>query len=512
MSYDLSVPASLIAERMGLNYPEDRWPDLAKGLEKTAESLGFDSSHAFVARLLSDSFGQREVQALATHLTIGETHFFRSPDTFTMLQSWLLPELIAAQQHTTRRLRIWSAGCATGQEPYSLAILVSRLIPDRADWDVTILGTDVNPEVFATANKAEYTQWSFRGTPSWVVNGYFTRTPEGRYLLDSAIRDMVTFRYLNLVDDVYPSLGTGIHDFDLILCRNVLMYFSRETAARVAERLHRSLKEGGYFLVTPSEASRDIQGGLTSLMSSGEIIYKKTPRISGADHGDTHVPVTERRRTEQPTSKTHARPAAAVASHPHRAAHKNKDQRHPGAPAKPAHAPKKVDPAEPPRVERRGKNRPFAAYAEKLAAEAARRPPKALDPAEVAREARLLADRGDLKQALARCESVLECDKLNPSLYYLKASILQELDRPDEAEQALQSTLFLDGSFALARIMLGAIARNQSRSGEAAKHFREALVLLAQMPSNTVLPETDGLTAGEMAETVASLMGSECVS
>ena len=111
-----------------------------------------------------------------------------------------------------------------------------------------------------------------------------------------------------------------------------------------------------------------------------------------------------------------------------------------------------------------------------------------------------------------RCESALDCDKLNPSLYYLKASILQELGRPDEAEQALQSTLFLDGSFALARIMLGAIARNQSRSGEAAKHFREALVLLAQMPSNTVLPETDGLTAGEMAETVASLMGSECVS
>ena len=512
MSYDLSVPASLIAERMGLNFPEDRWPDLVKGLEKTAQCLGLESSHALVARLLSHSFGQREVQALAAHLTIGETHFFRSPDTFAMLQSWLLPELIAAQQNTTRRLRIWSAGCATGQEPYSLAILISRLIPDRADWDVTILGTDVNHEVFATAGKAEYTQWSFRGTPSWVVNGYFTRTPEGRYLLDPAIRDMVTFRYLNLVDDVYPSLGSDLHDFDLILCRNVLMYFSRETATRVADRLHRSLREGGYFLVTPSEASREIQGDLTSLMSNGEIIYKKAPKINGAGQGDPHGLVAERRAAEQPAHKTHARPAAAAASHPQRAAHESKEQRHPAASAKPAHAPRKAAPSEGPRVDRRGKNRPFAAYAEKLAAEAATRPAKETDPVEAAREARLLADRGELGHALARCESALDCDKLNPSLYYLKASILQELGRPDEAEQALQSTLFLDGSFALARIMLGAIARNQSRSGEAAKHFREALVLLAQMPSNTVLPETDGLTAGEMAETVASLMGSECVS
>ena len=106
----------------------------------------------------------------------------------------------------------------------------------------------------------------------------------------------------------------------------------------------------------------------------------------------------------------------------------------------------------------------------------------------------------------------MACEKLNPSLYYLKASILQELGRPDEAEQALQSTLFLDGGFASARVMLGAIARSQARTREAAKHFREALALLEQMPSDSVLAETDGLTAGEMVETVASLIESERVS
>jgi chemotaxis protein methyltransferase CheR len=123
----------------------------------------------------------------------------------------------------------------------------------------------------------------------------------------------------------------------------------------------------------------------------------------------------------------------------------------------------------------------------------------------------MLADRGDLLEALSHCEGALEHDKLDPSLHYLKASILQALGRANEAERALQSTLFLDGNFALARVMLGAIARGQSRPGDASKHFREALALLERMPSDSVLPETDGLTAGKMAETVASLIESECV-
>ena len=140
----------------------------------------------------------------------------------------------------------------------------------------------------------------------------------------------------------------------------------------------------------------------------------------------------------------------------------------------------------------------------------AERPAPGAEAQEAAREARALADKGDRTRALARLQAALEADKLNPSLYYLKASILQELGRHDEAEQALQSSLFLDGNFALARVMLGAIARGQSRTGDATKHFYAALLQLEQMPPDYVLPETDGLTAGEMAETVASLMGSEC--
>jgi chemotaxis protein methyltransferase CheR len=467
MKLDLTLPATLISERMGLLFPEERWPELARGLTKAAASLGFERLDELVARLRSNNLGLREVQALAAHLTVPETYFFRSPETFAMLESTLLPQLIA-ERRPVRKLRIWSAGCASGPEPFSVAILVSRLVPDFALWDITILGTDINPVVLAVAKEARFTQWSFRGTPAWVMDRYFNRTQDGRYQLAAAIRDMVTFRYLNLVEDVYPLEPGDICDFDLILCRNVMMYFSRETMARVSDKLRGCLREGGCMLVSPSEVSREVQGDLVADSSNGETVYRRT--------------------TEPP-----AQLSSAAARHP--------------APTRRPPA-KRSSPRAPSRVQTPDNNHtagqrpgPRTPVHGKLRGH----------PKRTAQEARMLADRGDLSEALFHCESALETDKLDPSLHYLKASILQALGRADEAERALQSTLFLDGNFALARVMLGAIARGQSRPGDASKHFQEALMLLERMPSDSVLPETDGLTAGKMAETVASLIESECV-
>ncbi|NLE10506.1 MAG: hypothetical protein GX630_03280 [Actinobacteria bacterium] len=503
MSSDLSVPAALISERMGLNFQQDRWPDLVRGLERAAASLGFDNVHTFIAHLLADRFGQREVHALASHLTIGETYFFRTPETFSMLEHRLLPELIAAQQHNSiKRLRIWSAGCATGQEAYSLAILISRLIPRRVDWEITILASDINPEALETAKAATYTQWSFRDTPSWVTNGYFTRTGDGRFLVDKAIRDMVTFRYLNLAEDCYPSMASGVSDFDLVLCRNVIMYFSREVAKQVADRLQRSVRDGGYLMVTASEGSRDFQ--LPSMVSGGEIVYKKAPVAH-----------------EQPAVARAPEPYARAAAQARRPAAPQRPRQsvvtgpaaRPSAPAAPPA--RTAVTADPQRAALRLERRAFARSGNPATTATAQtrhhqpHAPKQVDPAEAAREARLLADQGNLAAALDRCEAALECNKLDPALYYLKASILHELGHQDGAEQALQSTLFLDGGFTMARVMLGAIARGQARVSESTKHFRAALTQLQDMPAGAVLPETDGLTAGEIAEMVTTLMGSE---
>jgi chemotaxis protein methyltransferase CheR len=469
---------------MGLHFGEDRWNDLFKGIEMASADLGFEDVYGFMSSLLNGCFGRREVQALASHLTVGETHFFRSPDTYAMLQSSLLPELISAVQYTTRRLRIWSAGCATGQEPYSIAILISRLLPKPIGWDITILGTDINPDSLAAAQAAEYTEWSFRGTPSWVINNYFTRTESGRYRLDPAICEMVTFRYLNLVEELYPSPSVGMSDFDLILCRNVMMYFSGQQMVDVAERLQQSLRLGGYLLTTPSESSRELMHSLTSTITAGEILYKKEPTSPGQPAIDSATIAVA---GSTPPAKT----AEGYVANKRRKAGRRLF------------------------VERRAYTRPATAVSEVEAEEPAlpvKGGSRVADSSQIAAEARMFADRGDLEQALVFCEQAVEIDKLNPSLHYLKSTILQALGAHHEAERALQSTLFLDGGHVLARVMLGAIARGQSRHADATKHFRAALVLLDAMPSELVIAETEGLTAGEMAETVASLIGSERMS
>ncbi len=481
MTQDLSVPAALIAERMGLNFPKDRWPDLVHGLEKAAAGLGFADCDSLMVGLMTGAFGPEQVQALAGYLTIPETHFFRSPETFAMLQNHILPELLSARISTTRSLRIWSAGCATGPEPFSLAILISRLVPDLPDWNISILATDINPAGFDVARRGEYTQWAFRGTPAWVTSGYFTKSHNNRYRISPAVQKMVEFRYLNLIEDDYPT------DCDLILCRNVIMYFARETAARVAGKLRESLREGGYLLVTASETGRDIQGSMSSLTLGGEIVYKRTP--------------PER---ESPAPPPLGSPSAGDA-----ATRKAKVTKPTPAQSKRRRGASPLPQRGALRLERRAYSREDGRAAKPLGTDT---PDVAEEALEAAQEARQLANMGRLDQALDRCTAALACDKLNPSLYYLKASILQEMGQPQEAEQALQSTLFLDGDFALARVMLGAIARSQSRGNEAARHFREALALLEQLPSDSVLAETDGLTAGEMVETVASLIESERVS
>ena len=259
----------------------------------------------------------------------------------------------------------------------------------------------------------------------------------------------------------------------------------------MADRLQRSLREGGYLLVTPSEASRDIQR-LTPISERRGDRLQEDARSYRRSRRSAQL-AGDRRASWSSADAGRLRPPSPVADS---APDGRKDDQSTAAAPQQRHGPRQS--ARPPRnAERRTERR----RSTRDAARRSGREKPACSPT-----------RATWSRPSPSCEAALEGDKLNPSLYYLKASILQELGRPDEAERALQSTLFLDGNFALARVMLGAIARGQSRSREAAKHFRAALSLLEQMPSDSVLPETDGLTAGEMAETVASLMESECVS
>src|SRR2546428_1703787 len=151
-----------LAAQMGLHFPKERWSDLARGIGAAAEQFDFQNVESFVRWLVVSALTRAQLETLASHLTVGETYFFRERKSLEILEENILPELIRTRRGTDQRIRIWSAGCCTGEEPYTIAILLDRLLPDIRDWQITITATDINPCFLKKASDGLYSEWSFR--------------------------------------------------------------------------------------------------------------------------------------------------------------------------------------------------------------------------------------------------------------------------------------------------------------------------------------------------------------
>lgn len=267
--------SQVVAQHMGLHFPPERHGDLARGVGSAARELGLTDTAACMRELLARPLDTAQQQVLARHLTIGETYFFRDPQLFKALSRQVLPELIRRRRGRDQRLRIWSAACASGEEAYSLAILLHRLLPDIADWRITITATDINPDALNKAAAGVYGEWSFRNVPDELRQAWFERRADGRHAIAPSVRKLVNFEYLNLVEDVFPSLETDTNAMDLIFCRNVLMYFTPPHIARVVARLHASLVRDGWLAVSASETSQVLFAQFTTVNFPGAILYRR---------------------------------------------------------------------------------------------------------------------------------------------------------------------------------------------------------------------------------------------
>ncbi len=273
------VPAPQVvalAERLqrfsGLRLPAYRHPELLRAASLLAREHTGGDVDALLERL--DGPGSHALlQRLAEAMTVGESYFFRDPVHFDLLRHELLPEILWRRREQ-RTLRMWSAACATGEEPYSLAILLHQLLPEADRWTWRLLGTDVDRQALAQAREGRYRPWSLRQTPPEVVRAYFD-VQENIYRLREPVRGWVTFQHLNLAADRYPDPGRGLADFDLILCRNVLIYFDPETAHRVVQRLYDCLAEGGWLLVSAVEAMPGYYHRFQRIRLGGATVYRR---------------------------------------------------------------------------------------------------------------------------------------------------------------------------------------------------------------------------------------------
>ena len=259
---DREQARALVAGRLGLDFRGRRMRNLERAIAGAALGDGVLPLGAYLARLAQLADESPEWRRLASDLTVCETYFFREHPCFEALAESILPPLIERRRAGGfPSLRLWSAGCSSGEEAYSLAILVDRLLPDRSDWAITILGTDVDVAALDRARRGVYREWSFRTLPAGMRERYF-RADGDAFELDRGIKEMVTFEPLNLAADTYPTLVSNTTSFDVILCRNVLMYLTREAQQRVLARLQRALAPDGWLGVGLIEATVDRRGRL----------------------------------------------------------------------------------------------------------------------------------------------------------------------------------------------------------------------------------------------------------
>ena len=271
----LAQLSGFIAARMGLYFPPERWSDLERNITLAALEFKFTDPEAFIRWLPNAAVSGAQMEIIASHLTVNETYFWRETGVFAALTEKILPELIRLRQSGEKRLRIWSAGCSSGEEPYSIAIALQRTISDIKNWNITILATDLNPKILRKAAAGIYGQWSFRNAPSWLKENYFSRGTGETYEINTGIKKMAAFACLNLAEDVFPSPFNNTNAMDIIFCRNVLMYFVPERCRQTADSFHKSLVEGGYLIVSSSELSQTLFRRFCTVNFPGAVVYRK---------------------------------------------------------------------------------------------------------------------------------------------------------------------------------------------------------------------------------------------
>lgn len=482
---------SLLGERLGWSFDDGDTGQLSAALAHRCARLGLGPA-AYLSRLAGEPW-QSETTALAEHLSITETHFFRYTDQFRALAETALPERLRARRDR-RLLRLLSVGCSTGEEAYTLAISAREAQPDQ-DWDIRVLGVDANPVVLRRAAAARYSEWSLRETPEVVRRRWFRPVGDG-FEVDPAIRQTVQLRQHNVADED-PTLWQAAQ-YDIVFCRNLLMYLTRATAAELVRRMTRALAPGGFLFLGHTDTLGSRPHGLDLRHSHQTFYYCRSTDPSTPPLGATTPPgatppatatagsttwssttpgaatpgaatmssatlavVDATASAERLSGLTEAPPAAATTTPAVRAAVE--------APQPPAAAA-----LEPRRVLALLRAERFAEALALVEAHPADDPP----PGERLLHGVVLAQTGRLAAAQATARRLLDADGMNADAHQLLALCLDGGGDSGQAVAHYQLAAYLDSGFAMPRLRLGLLARRRDDHRTAVAELETALPLL----------------------------------
>lgn len=473
-----------IEQQFGLWFIPEKWKELEVKLIYAINTLNITSYDKFLDNIVSGRLTAFEEEILLNYLTIGETYFFRESASLEAFKTRMLPELLEQRVGRNQQLNIWCAACSSGEEAYTIAMLLRESIPDIDKWHINLISTDINTASLNKAINGIYTPWSFRDAPQTMVDKYFTRV-DANFQVNRNIRNMVQFRRLNLLNfNDYPSDTIPQNGIDVIFCRNALMYFSTLQITAVAQRFAMSMHSNSWLITSPVEVSSEglqmfkqvnILGCTVFRQFSDAELYAKS-KLSENKQAIEKLSKLKTRKS-LPDKVTKLLPNAVV---------REKVNETPQIYLL-TEAQKLFDINEYQKAIEKLYNylkiEPFDTEAKVLMLKA-------------------LVNLGEIDKAKSLAAQYINLHSTHTPLYQLFASIEMECGNDKLAEQLLRKALYIDNEFIMAHFLMGNLMRKSGNAAAATKHFDQVRRLIQTFPENDILPGFEGISVKQVNELI----------
>jgi chemotaxis protein methyltransferase CheR len=500
----LSAVSKIVRQSTGIHFPEEKHQDIIRVANSSYKDCGFKNPQELANWICSEPLNDDKIDFIAKYMAIGETYFFRDKNMFDTLYEEILPQVTEEKSKLRKTIKIWSAACSTGEEAYTISIILNEFIKDIHNWEITILATDFNRNSLRKALKGVYSDWSIRDNLPEYTKKYFNRINTKSFNVIPEIKSRVKFQYMNLIDNIYPPPFNIKGSMDIIVCKNVLMYFNEETRKDITLKLYNSLAHNGWIFFSPCDLSYDINNLFYPVNFNGTTLYRKNNITGSKKQSDinfniTSEPIKEKRATGIRRLITKPKKTATV--------HKEPSKKEPSVDNLKIYAISDVKKLyeDSRSLFRQGKYEHVIAILLKFT-DTNPEYFKNEDSGDIATLlCRSYINTGAFKKAKLLCEKILAYHKMNPDIYYLYATLLKEENKITEAIDFLKKSLYLDNNYFLADFTLGVIYKKLGKIPDAKRHFANARLYLGKINDNDIIKNTDGLNAGHLKSLLLSL-------
>jgi len=462
-----------ITKKMGWSLDRFSDQELEEKLLKAGAELGFNHFGDFAKHLLQTNLSDTEIQAIALYFTVGESFFFRYRSDFEVLTGQVIPPLLKDKPRNTP-IQIWCAGCSSGEEPYTMAIYLANHFAYLPENRIKIFATDINPFALRKARLAKYTNWSLRDTTMKEKLRFFTPLAQNNWQLDQMIMEKVNFSYQNLADDNYYISQAPTQKFDIIFCRNVLIYFTEQNLQRVLRQLKTMLTPDGVLILSPCESSLAPNTLFEHNITNATTLLRP---LNGKVKTSNLQTKTWLLKTDPPRK----RKTALL---------RLRQESKPPAPEKP----KTYDYRQQARdLYQQGAYESAAGVMLMMA----RSDLTSLLDSDFVFLVQTMVNAGRPKEALEWCEKGLVASKMNHDLRQLKASILQERGLVEAARQTYEEILFFDQNYTGALFMLGCLEQQLGNIKAGSNLLLQAEKTLSDQQETEPAVGMDGISVKE---------------